>query len=120
MKISEKSKIAIRIVTFLIENGVSSYSTISEHLGLTEVYATQFCHKLLQTDIVELVKGKPKHIIVTESAKEMSLWFIIEYFDMRTLIKDDSVIDLLIDSVKETASKIKIKDLNNYQAFAGK
>jgi len=119
MKISEKSKLTIKIVTYLLENGEANYSTLSEHLELSEVYITTFLHKLLQADIVERVKGNPKHIMVPKSVEEMSLWFIIEHFDKRTLIKDDSVIDILIDSVKETASKIKIKDLNNYQAFGG-
>lgn len=112
MKISNKTRHAIKIVTQLLVNGRTTAMDLSNHLDLSRSYIDSVCLPLRTIALIEVVndRGTKSGYKLAPSGRDKNLWDIIHAFDHETWLNDQSPIDDLMNITRAAAMKIKVSD----------
>jgi len=113
MKISNKTRHAIKILTSLLENGESSVNSLSKKLDVSNRNIGEACRDLKKFGILKSIPDAPGHYQLVSHINVYNLWHIIEYFNDNTWELEHSILDVPMVTMIQTAKDIKVNEFAN-------
>jgi len=114
MKISNKTRHAIRIITYLLANGKTTARVLAEHVSISQIHVEGICWIMKKLGIIETIRGAKGGYMVSEVGKTKSLWHLISAFDKDSWSLHNTILDEFLEQTKEAAMAVKISDFTEY------
>jgi len=108
MKISSKTKYAIKVVEFLADKETARGKEITEFLEVSAPYFEQISAILIKEGFIKTKRGCRGGYSLAKDVESRTMWDLIQAFNSRSWDAEGSVLDVLRDKFIAVAQETKL------------